>query len=80
MHQQMIEGQWTTAFAQFVDDLVTFPAAILKGPVVRGPRADQAGPVRDHRHCRHHPRPERSERDAGRAGSQRPVASRHLWR
>ena len=35
MHQQMIEGQWTTAFAQFIDDLVTFPAAILKGPVVR---------------------------------------------
>jgi hypothetical protein len=35
MHQQMIEGNWTTAFAQFIDDLVTFPAAILKGPVVR---------------------------------------------
>lgn len=35
MQQQMIEGQWTTAFAQFIDDLVTFPAAILKGPVVR---------------------------------------------
>ena len=35
MHQQMIEGQWTTAFAQFIDDLVTFPSAILKGPVVR---------------------------------------------
>lgn len=35
MHQQMIEGQWTTAFAQFIDDLVTFPCAILKGPVVR---------------------------------------------
>lgn len=35
MHQQMIEGQWTTAFAQFIDDLVTFPAAVLKGPVVR---------------------------------------------
>jgi hypothetical protein len=35
MHQQMIEGNWTTAFAQFIDDLVTFPAAVLKGPVVR---------------------------------------------
>lgn len=35
MHQQMIEGQWTTAFAQFIDDLVTFPSAVIKGPVVR---------------------------------------------
>jgi len=35
MHSQLLEGNWTTAFAQFLDDLVTFPAAILKGPVVR---------------------------------------------
>ena len=35
MHSQLLEGQWTTAFAQFIDDLVTFPSAILKGPVVR---------------------------------------------
>lgn len=35
MHAQLLEGQWTTAFAQFIDDLVTFPSAILKGPVVR---------------------------------------------
>jgi hypothetical protein len=35
MHSQLLEGQWTTAFAQFLDDIVTFPAAILKGPVVR---------------------------------------------
>jgi hypothetical protein len=35
MHSQLLEGNWTTAFAQFIDDLVTFPAAILKGPVVR---------------------------------------------
>lgn len=35
MHSQLLEGQWTTAFAQFIDDLVTFPAAVLKGPVVR---------------------------------------------
>lgn len=35
MHSQLLEGNWTTAFAQFIDDLVTFPSAILKGPVVR---------------------------------------------
>jgi len=35
MHSQLLSGNWTTAFAQFIDDLVTFPAAILKGPVVR---------------------------------------------
>jgi hypothetical protein len=35
MHSQLLEGNWTTAFAQFLDDIVTFPAAILKGPVVR---------------------------------------------
>lgn len=35
MHSQLLEGQWTTAFAQFIDDLVTFPSAVLKGPVVR---------------------------------------------
>jgi hypothetical protein len=35
MQSQLLEGNWTTAFAQFIDDLVTFPSAILKGPVVR---------------------------------------------
>jgi hypothetical protein len=35
MHSQLLDGNWTTAFAQFIDDLVTFPSAILKGPVVR---------------------------------------------
>lgn len=35
MHSQLLEGSWTTAFAQFLDDLVTFPSAVLKGPVVR---------------------------------------------
>ena len=35
MHSQLLEGNWTTAFAQFIDDLVTFPSAVLKGPVVR---------------------------------------------
>lgn len=35
MHSQLLDGNWTTAFAQFIDDLVTFPSAILKGPIVR---------------------------------------------
>lgn len=35
MHSQLLKGNWTTAFAQFIDDLVTFPSAVLKGPVVR---------------------------------------------
>jgi hypothetical protein len=35
MHSQLLEGQWTRSFAQFIDDMVTFPSAILKGPVVR---------------------------------------------
>ena len=35
MHSQLLEGNWTTSFAHFIDDLVTFPSAILKGPVVR---------------------------------------------
>lgn len=35
MHSQLLDGNWTTSFAAFIDDLVTFPAAVLKGPVVR---------------------------------------------
>jgi hypothetical protein len=35
MHSQFLEGNWTSSFAHFLDDLVTFPAAFLKGPVVR---------------------------------------------
>lgn len=35
MDSQMLAGGWTHAFTQFLDDLTTFPAAILKGPVVR---------------------------------------------
>ena len=33
MEDQMIEGGWREAFAAFIDDLVTFPSAIIKGPV-----------------------------------------------
>ena len=35
MDDQMIEGGWREAFASFIDDMVTFPAAIIKGPVLR---------------------------------------------
>lgn len=35
MKDQLLEGHFSEAMDQFVDDLVTFPAAILKGPVVR---------------------------------------------
>ena len=35
MEDQLDEGGWYKAFSQFIDDIVTFPAAILKGPVVR---------------------------------------------
>lgn len=35
MKDQMFEGGFEEALDQFIDDLVTFPAAILKGPVVR---------------------------------------------
>jgi phosphohistidine phosphatase SixA len=35
MESQMLDGGWSRAFTQFIDDLTTFPSAILKGPVVR---------------------------------------------
>lgn len=35
MEDQMAEGGFREAFTAFIDDLVTFPAAILKGPVLR---------------------------------------------
>lgn len=35
MKDQMIEGGFEQAFDDFIDDLVTFPAACFKGPVVR---------------------------------------------
>ena len=35
IEDQLVEGGWINAFGQFVDDLVTFPTAIIKGPVVR---------------------------------------------
>lgn len=35
MNDQLLEGGWAKAFAEFLDDLTTFPSAFLKGPVVR---------------------------------------------
>lgn len=32
---QLVEGKWRTAMAEFIDDLTTFRAAILKGPILR---------------------------------------------
>jgi hypothetical protein len=34
MEDQLDEGGFTDAFSEFLDDLVTFPSAIIKGPVV----------------------------------------------
>lgn len=35
MEDQLVEGGFTRAMSQFIDDLTTFPTAIMKGPVVR---------------------------------------------
>ncbi len=35
MQDQLIEGRWMNAMSEFLNDLVTFPSAILKGPVIR---------------------------------------------
>ena len=35
MEDQLQEGGFVTALSEFVDDIVTFPTAIMKGPIVR---------------------------------------------
>jgi len=35
MDDQLTEGNWSRAFSEFLDDITTFPAAVMKGPVVR---------------------------------------------
>lgn len=35
MEDQLVEGHWTKALNEFIDDIVTFPFAVLKGPVKR---------------------------------------------
>jgi hypothetical protein len=39
IQDQFLQGGWDTAFNDFITDLVTFPAAFVKGPVVRRQRA-----------------------------------------
>ena len=35
MEDQLVEGKFQLAVSAFIEDIVTFPAAVLKGPVVR---------------------------------------------
>ena len=35
LDDQLLEGEWDDSVLEFIDDLVTYPAAIIKGPVVR---------------------------------------------
>ena len=44
MQDQLVEGSCIASFSEFIDDLVTFPAAILKGPVVRRRKRMEWGP------------------------------------
>jgi hypothetical protein len=39
IQDQFVQGGWESAFNDFITDLVTFPAAFVKGPVVRRQRA-----------------------------------------
>lgn len=44
MDDQLTEGGWVAAIESFIDDLVTFPAAVIKGPVVRNRPTLKWGP------------------------------------
>lgn len=35
IQDELLQGGWMTAISEFIDDLTTFPSAILKGPVIR---------------------------------------------
>ena len=35
MEDQLLEGGWYEAFNEFIEDIVTFPFAVMKGPVKR---------------------------------------------
>lgn len=39
IQDQFVQGGWGEAFNDFITDLVTYPAAVIKGPVVRRQRA-----------------------------------------
>lgn len=47
MEDQLAEGGFLKAVSQFIDDFTTFPAAILKGPVVRRRKRLTWGPGAD---------------------------------
>lgn len=38
IEDQLVQGGWSDAFNEFITDLVTFPCAFLKGPIVRRQR------------------------------------------
>jgi len=44
IEDQLNQGQFNTAFREFVDDFVTYPTAILKGPVIRRKKVMKWGP------------------------------------
>ena len=53
IEDQFAEGGWAEAFNDFITDLVTFPCAFVKGPVIRRKRklaykADENGEVKIH--------------------------------
>lgn len=35
MEDQLVQGRYPEAMSEFIDDIVTFPSAIMKGPVIR---------------------------------------------
>ena len=45
MEDQMAEGRFQKAFSAFIEDLVTFPSAFMKGPVVRNKPAMHWAPA-----------------------------------
>lgn len=44
IEDQLNQGNFDTAFREFVDDFVTYPTAILKGPVIRRRKTMKWGP------------------------------------
>jgi hypothetical protein len=35
IYDQQVEGKWDKAFSEFITNVITFPAAFIKGPVIR---------------------------------------------
>lgn len=55
IEDQLVDSKWETAMMEFLDDFVTFPAAIVKGPVYRMKKrlkwGDQGEPIVDYYAC-----------------------------